>query len=153
MLSQNFHPSIFYTCLFRRSGRLEPIPAVIGREAGYTLGRSPVHHRATQRQTTTHTLTWREPTHTRGDYANSTQKSPRWGLNLEPSCCEATVLITTPPCSPKSKFVFHIKCKYNYMILIIACVLKWAGLGHETPGLKLSPTPAMAWLKFDATKL
>ena len=32
-------------------GGLEPIPAVIGREAGYTLDRSPVHHRATQRQT------------------------------------------------------------------------------------------------------
>jgi len=25
----------------------EPIPAVIGQEAGYTLDRSPVHHRAT----------------------------------------------------------------------------------------------------------
>jgi len=33
-------------------GGLEPIPAVIGREAGYTLDRSPVHHRDTQRQTT-----------------------------------------------------------------------------------------------------
>jgi len=32
-------------------GGLEPIPAVIGREAGYTLDRSPVHHRAIQRQT------------------------------------------------------------------------------------------------------
>jgi len=38
-------------------GGLEPIPAVIGRKAGYTLDRLPVHHRATQRQTTTHTLT------------------------------------------------------------------------------------------------
>ena len=41
-------------------GGVEPIPAVIGREAGYTLHRSPVHHRATQRQTrqtTTHMLT------------------------------------------------------------------------------------------------
>jgi len=40
------------------AGGLEPIPAVIGREAGYTLDRSPVYHRATQRQTrqtTTHT--------------------------------------------------------------------------------------------------
>jgi len=35
---------------------LEPIPAVIGREAGYTLDRSPVHHRATQRQTTSRSL-------------------------------------------------------------------------------------------------
>jgi len=41
-------------------GGLEPIPAAIGREAGYTLDRSSVHHRATQRQTrqtTTHMLT------------------------------------------------------------------------------------------------
>jgi len=45
-------PSILYTRLIRRSGRrgLEPIPAIIGREAGYTLNRLPVHHRATQRQ-------------------------------------------------------------------------------------------------------
>ena len=43
------HPSIFYTRLiqFRAAGGLEPIPAVIGREARYTLDRSPVHHRAT----------------------------------------------------------------------------------------------------------
>jgi len=31
-------------------GVLESIPAVIGWEAGYTLDKSPVHHRATQRQ-------------------------------------------------------------------------------------------------------
>ena len=39
---------------------VEPIPAVIGWEAGYTLDKSPVHHRTTQRQTrqtTTHTFT------------------------------------------------------------------------------------------------
>ena len=34
----------------RVAGGLEPIPVVIGREVGYTLDRSPVHHRATQRQ-------------------------------------------------------------------------------------------------------
>ena len=35
----SIHPSIFYTRLIRRSGRggLEPIPAVMGRKAGYTL--------------------------------------------------------------------------------------------------------------------
>ena len=42
--------------------------------------------------------TRREPTYTRGEHANSTQKGPRWGSNLEPSHCEATVLTTTPPC-------------------------------------------------------
>lgn len=29
---------------------------------------------------------------------NSTQKSPSWGLKQKPSCCEATVLTTAPPC-------------------------------------------------------
>jgi len=43
-------PSIHF--LYRQSvgrvaGGLEPIPAIIGRKAGYTLDRSPVHHRAT----------------------------------------------------------------------------------------------------------
>jgi len=47
------HPSVFHTCFiqFRVAGGLEPTPAVTGREAGYSLDRSPVHHRATQRQT------------------------------------------------------------------------------------------------------
>ena len=43
--------------------------------------------------------TRREPTHTRGEHANSTQKGHKRGSNLEPSHCEATVLTTTPPCS------------------------------------------------------
>uniref|UniRef100_A0A3P9B5A1 Uncharacterized protein n=1 Tax=Maylandia zebra TaxID=106582 RepID=A0A3P9B5A1_9CICH len=46
--------------------------------------------------------TRREPTQTRGEHANSTQKDP--GLMLElnsgPSCCAATVLTTVPPCCP-----------------------------------------------------
>jgi len=86
--------SLFGACCLRTllhlrhylAGGLEPIPAVIRREAGFTwTGR---HHRATQRQTTTHSLlrtiletpvnltacfwtvggnrrTRREPTHTR----------------------------------------------------------------------------------------
>jgi len=44
--------------------------------------------------------TRREPTQTRGEHANSTQKGPRRGSNPEPSRCEATVLTTTPLCSP-----------------------------------------------------
>ena len=57
------HPSIFYTCFIqlRVVGGLEPIPAVTGWEAGYTLDRSPGHHRATQRQTTM-------PTHTQEQF-------------------------------------------------------------------------------------
>ena len=54
------HLSIFYTRLICQSGRRGAGTPVIGREAGYTLDRSPVHHRATQRQTrqtTTDTFT------------------------------------------------------------------------------------------------
>ena len=28
---------------------------------------------------------------------------------------------------------------------MIGCDLKWAGLRHETPGLKIIPTPALVW--------
>jgi len=35
------------------------------------------------------------------EHANYTQTGPSWELNLEPSSCEATILTTTPPCSPK----------------------------------------------------
>jgi len=51
------HPSIFYTRLICRSGRGGAGAYPSSQEAGYTLDRSPVHHRTTQRQTTTHTLT------------------------------------------------------------------------------------------------
>ncbi|KAF7655274.1 hypothetical protein LDENG_00058650 [Lucifuga dentata] len=81
-------------------GGLEPIPAVIGREARYTLDRSPVYRRAdTETDKHIHALihtygqfrvpnspdmhvfggsrsTRREPTRTRGEHANSTQKGP-----------------------------------------------------------------------------
>jgi len=46
--------------------------------------------------------TWREPMHTQEEHANPTQKGPK-ASNLEPSCCEAAVLTTTPPCSPKQE--------------------------------------------------
>ncbi|XP_060781597.1 prolyl endopeptidase-like isoform X2 [Neoarius graeffei] len=47
--------------------------------------------------------TRRKPTRTRGEHANSAQKGPRrpQGSNPEPSCHEATVLTTTPPCRLK----------------------------------------------------
>ena len=37
------------------------------------------------------------PERTRGAHAKPIQKGPRWGSNLEPCHCEATVLTTTPP--------------------------------------------------------
>jgi len=40
------------------------------------------------------------PRITQGEQANPTQKGPSWELNQQPSCCEATVLTTTPPSSP-----------------------------------------------------
>jgi len=49
---------------FRLAGGPEPFPAVIGREAGYTLDRSPVHHSATQRQTRQTTTHAHAHTHT-----------------------------------------------------------------------------------------
>jgi len=49
-IKRDYHPFIhpFSTAqsFGRVAGGLEPIPAVFGREAGYTLDRSPVHHRA-----------------------------------------------------------------------------------------------------------
>ena len=44
--------------------------------------------------------TQREPTHTRGEHANSTQKEPV-GILPGTLCCEM-VLTTTPPCSPSA---------------------------------------------------
>ena len=107
------------------------IPTLIRRLGGggssgerYTLDRSPVHHRATQRQTRqtcSHSLlrtsfqrhqlpvfvVWKEVGEPRenprihGENSKETpQKGPSRDLNLEPSCCEVTVLTTTPPCSP-----------------------------------------------------
>jgi len=40
-----------------------------------------------------------------GEHANSTQKSPSWDSNQEPSYCEAMVLTTTPPCNPYSQLI------------------------------------------------
>ena len=53
-----YQSSIFYSCFFPilvRRDLLEPIPAVKGREAGYTLDRSPAYRRDnTQRHSLTH---------------------------------------------------------------------------------------------------
>jgi len=70
---------------------LEPIPAAIGREAGYTLDRSPVHHRATQKQTTMHAHT-----HSLGQFGipkvdcmfldgRKNLEYPSWDSDQEPS--------------------------------------------------------------------
>ena len=103
---QLIHPFIHFlhppVLTWGRRG-VEPIPAFTGREAGYTLDRSPVHQRATQRQSiqpSTLTLTprnnlespinltcmflgggrkleyHRKPKHTWGEHTNSTQKGP-----------------------------------------------------------------------------
>ena len=115
---------------------LEPIPLVIRREAGYTLDSSPVHHRATQRQTrqtTRHMLTltpkdnFRDTMHVfgrweeagvpgenpciHGENMQTPHRKASQELNLELSQCEATVLTTTPPCSPDSAHHFQKKMK------------------------------------------
>ena len=53
-LSIYFHPSIFYTGLIRRSGRVMSAGAYPGGHRA--RGGPPVHHRATQRQTTSYSL-------------------------------------------------------------------------------------------------
>ena len=76
--------------------------------------------------------TRRETTHTQEEHAN-----PRWGLNQEPSRCEATVLTTTPPCSPlvyqifwnASQLMFKSVEKHRFMpniadILNSRCMLR-----------------------------
>ena len=130
---KNIYPSIFYTRLFRRSGRRGAGADPSGHQArglswtGHQSITGP-HRDNWDKQTPKDNFrvnnqpnmqaswlvggsqnTQREPTHTQGEQANSTLKGPRWGLNLEPSRCEATVLTTTPPCSPILKTIF---CKF-----------------------------------------
>uniref|UniRef100_A0A669DAA6 Metalloendopeptidase n=1 Tax=Oreochromis niloticus TaxID=8128 RepID=A0A669DAA6_ORENI len=64
--------------------------------------------------------TRREPTQTRGEHANSTQKDPGLmvELNSGPSCCAATVLTTVPPC-----------CLIQFNFIFIAS-------NHKNSGLK-----------------
>src|SRR4029434_1551844 len=57
------------------------------------------------------------PTQARGEHANSTHKGPGttwkdWDANPVPSCCEATVLTTEPPCCPRYSYIIILK--YNY---------------------------------------
>ena len=115
-----------------RSGWMlvEPFPAVIGREARYTLDKSRVHHRVTltqMRETTMHTInvtctfldngrswsTGGEPTHTRGKHANSTQKNPSQDSNQEPSCCEATVL----------QYEFFFVCLFVFFPVVLSDIV------------------------------
>ena len=63
-IRDNIHPSIHFSIpsIRRFAGGLEPIPAVIGREAAYSLDGSPVHHRShrDKRDTQPCTLTSRD---------------------------------------------------------------------------------------------
>lgn len=88
------HPSIF----FAYSG--SPILTVTGQEREYTLGRSPVCHRAkTQRQTIIKLtpLCWRKPEYLTRIHAGRTCILD---LNQQLSCCDRMVLITASPCHP-----------------------------------------------------
>ena len=114
---------------------LYPLNPLVMWRGGWSLSqRSSGERRAIQRQTITHTLlrtsletpinltcmfigcrsTWREPTHTGGEHANSTQKGPSWELNLELSRCEVTVVTTTPPCSPRINNIFSQREVFIY---------------------------------------
>ena len=85
-----FHLTIFYACLipFRITGLPKPIPAPIGRKAGYTLDGSPVHHSTKTSETYIvgeSQSTQRELIHARGDHGKSTQKGHSRNLNQETS--------------------------------------------------------------------
>ena len=123
MYRKNIHLSIFYIHLIRLSGRggAGAYPSSYWARGGVHPGQiasssqGHIETNGANNHTCSHSLfrtiletpiyltccfwtvggsqnTRREPTHTRGKHAN-----------LEPSCCEATVLTTTPPCSPKKQ--------------------------------------------------
>lgn len=95
------HSSTHYTVVSMRiRGKLKRIPATLGQKAGYTLDRSPVFCRETQRWITVHTHIHGQqdsgrkhecPEETNPEYANSAQKGAiqPWGSNPRPSCYEA----------------------------------------------------------------
>lgn len=90
------HPPIHYPVRGHGMGGLESVPLIMWREAGYTLDRLSVHHRANiKRKTTSHAHTcaytvggsWttqRELIHTRREHANSTLISVTL---TQTSCC------------------------------------------------------------------
>jgi len=68
--------------------------------------------------------TRREPTLPGGEHANSTQKDrPDWELNPRPSCCEATVLATTPPCSPALPICICFCINEDNNVLVVMRIL------------------------------
>ena len=140
----SIHPSIFYTRPIRWSGRgggWSPSQRTSGERQGTPwTGRQSITGPHRDKQPHTLTLTskdnlelsinltcmffgrWEEarvpgenPRIHGAEHANSTQKGPSWELNLEPSCCEATVLTTTPPCSPSLMWnTFFYQCVTNW---------------------------------------
>ena len=110
-----FHPSIscFFFQFLGHRGLLEPIPAVKGREAGYTLDRSPAYHRFRLINSPNMYLEkGRKPecpekTHT--CTGNSTQEGQNRDLNPKPSYCEATVLTTAPSWPPSKRLCANVK--------------------------------------------
>jgi len=78
--------------------------------------------------------TQREPTHTRVVHANSSRE-----LNLEPSRCEATVLTTTPPCSPHLYFVFSLLFVLPFLHLLPQFPPTWPSAPLLSPVLHLYP--------------
>ena len=85
--------------------------------------------------------TQREPMHKWGEHANSTQKGPRWGLNLEPSRCEVTVLTTTPPCSP----VVSILVQFYSILFSDICLLTHSILTYMAFQTKKEPSVRDLW--------
>lgn len=101
---------------------LEPIPAVFRQRLADTLDKSPVYCCVTQKDKQPFTLTYtpmadlaflirlmctpldsvRKAKNTLWYRATMlhTERPQAWGSNLLPSCCEATVMTSAPPCRP-----------------------------------------------------
>ena len=112
---------IHFLPLYHVRGRRGSLSQCHGVKAGYTLDKTPVHHRADIYRRTTINLEspinlppaymfldcGRKPMRTRGEHANSAQKRLNPDLNPEHSCCEATPLTTAPPCRPTPLMIEH----------------------------------------------
>lgn len=135
-----FHTSSY---LVQGHGGLVPLPAVIEQETGNTLYRSSPFHRAnTESQTTIHTC-WMQfritYLHVFG-HANSTQSdSIQGGIEptVGPSCCEESVLTTTPLSPMKLQLKVQNLCPLSHFSNDAQWVGFWPpDLIFDTPGLE-----------------
>lgn len=116
----------FWSVLQRRIYPIWNTANILGPRQGNTLNRWPVHQRANT-EILTHSFlhafyclqpnlsvfqgnrsTWRKTIAKEGENASSIEKHPSLVSHKGPSCCDATVLPTKPPCPPK---IQHLVCQ------------------------------------------